>query len=111
MSAHSCGERAGEALLWWLHWPLLHGPHRRPARVALTILALLAHPTIQASLVAILVTGVVPEKVVTGPAELVACGAVVVFIAAHTDLQFQVGHVATEMQALPAILRVDHARV
>lgn len=52
-----------------------------------SILALLAHPAIQAGLVAILVTGVVTEEVITGPAELVACGAVVVLVAAHTDLQ------------------------
>lgn len=75
----------------------------------LTFFALLAHPAIHAGLVAILVTGVVAKEVVPGPAELVAGGTVVVLITAHSDLQLQVCHVAAEVQALPAVLRVDHA--
>lgn len=73
--------------------------------------ALLAHPAIHAGLVSILVAGVVAEEVVAGPAELVAGGTVVVFVTAHSDLQLQMGHVAAEVQALPAVLRVDHASV
>lgn len=64
------------------------------------IFALLAHPAIHAGLVAVLVTGVVAEEVVPGPAELVAGGTVVVLVAAHSDLQLQVCHVAAEVQAL-----------
>lgn len=80
-------------------------------RATLTFFALLAHPAIHAGLVSILVAGVVAEEVVAGPAELVAGGAVVVFVTAYSDLQLQMGHVAAEVQALPAVLRVDHASV
>lgn len=77
----------------------------------LTFFALLAHPAIHAGLVAVLVAGVVAKEVVAGAAELVAGGTVVVLITAHSDLQLQVCHVAAEVQALPTVLRVDHASV
>lgn len=83
--------------------------HPTPGHRPLTFFALLAHPAIHAGLVAVLVTGVVAEEVVPGPAELVAGGTVVVLVTAHSDLQLQVCHVAAEVQALPAVLRVDHA--
>lgn len=98
---------------WWQS--ACPGPCPRPSLPStwpgspLTFLALLPHPAIHAGLVAILVAGVVAKKVVAGSAELVAGGAVVVLVTAHTDLQLQVRHVAAEVQALPAVLRVDHA--
>lgn len=73
--------------------------------------AFFAHPAIHAGLVAVLVAGIVAKEVVAGPAELVAGGTVVVLITAYSDLQLQVCHVAAEVQALPAVLGVDHASV
>lgn len=99
---HSCSQPC---------WPCL-GPTPAPTLGdPLTFFALLAHPAIHAGLVAVLVTGVVTEEVIAGPAELVAGRAVVVLITTHPDLQLQMCHVAAEVQALPAVLRVDHAGV
>lgn len=76
-----------------------------------TFVALWSHPAFQAGLVAILVTGVVSEEVISGPTELVAAEAVVMFCTGHSDLVLKVGYSCTVFQGLPLAAGIDHARV
>lgn len=76
-----------------------------------TFVALWSHPAFQAGLVAVLVTGVVGEEVISGPTELVAAEAVVMLCARHTDLVLKVRHSCVVLQSLPLPAGVDHARV
>lgn len=71
--------------------------------------ALGAHPAFHACLVAILVTGIVAEEVISGPAEFVAAEAIVVVVAGHTDLVLKVGHPRVLLERLPLPAGIYHA--
>lgn len=76
-----------------------------------SFVALWSHPAFQAGLVAILVTGVVSEEVISGSAELVAAEAVVMLCTGHTDLVLKVRNSRVVFQGLPLPAGIDHARV
>ena len=54
---------------------------------------------------------IVSEEVVSRAAELVAAEAVVMFVAAESDLEVELSHGAVVLQALPLPARVDHPGV
>lgn len=66
-------------------------------------------PTIQAGLVAIVVTGVVPKELIPGAAELVAAKAIIVFITGDPNLVLKLGYGAVVRQLQPVGAGVDHA--
>lgn len=70
-----------------------------------------ASPAIQARLVAVVVTVIVAEEVVSWPAEFVAAEAVVVIVASDTDFILELGHATVVFQRLPLSARVDHPRL
>lgn len=76
-----------------------------------SFVALWSHPAFQAGLVAVLVTGVVSEEVISRSTELVAAKAVVMFCTGHTDLVLKVGNPCTVFQSLPLAAGIDHAGV
>lgn len=51
-----------------------------------------ARPAFHASLVAILVTGIMSEEVISGSAELIATESIVIVVTGHTDLVLKVGN-------------------
>lgn len=76
------------AVTWEFARPMLW----TTALSANSIVTFRAHPAFHASFVAILVTGVVSEEVISGSAELIAAEPIVIVIARHTDLVFKVGN-------------------
>ena len=74
-----------------------------------TFVAVPSRPPLLAGLVAVVVADEVAEKVVTGPAVLVAPETVVVLVAGDPDLVLELGHVAVVGQLLPRVVGVDHA--
>lgn len=77
----------------------------------LTSVAFWASPSLQAGLVAIVIAGIVAEKVISGPTELVAAEAKVMLIAGHPNLVLELSHGAIVLQELPLTVWVDHARL
>lgn len=77
----------------------------------LTSAALRASPALQARLVAVVVTVIVTEEVVSWPAEFVAAEAVIVIVAGDADLILKLGHGTVVFQRLPLSARVDHPRL
>lgn len=59
---------------------------------ALTCVAVRSRPAFQTRLVSVVVTGVMPEELVPGPAKLVATKAVVVLVADDPDLVLELRH-------------------
>lgn len=76
-----------------------------------TFVAFWSHPAFQAGFVAILVTGVVSEEVISWSTKLVAAKAIVMFCTSHTDLILKVGDSCVMFQSLPLTAWIDHARV
>lgn len=76
-----------------------------------SFVAFWSHPALQAGFVAILVTGMVSEEVISRSTKLVAAKAIVMFCASHTDLILKVGNSCVMLQCLPLTAWIDHARV
>lgn len=76
-----------------------------------SFVAFWSHPAFQAGFVAILVTGVVSEEVISWSTKLVAAKAIVMFCTSHTDLILKVGDSCVMFQSLPLTAWIDHARV
>lgn len=70
-----------------------------------------SHPAFHAGFVAILVTSVVAEEVISGPAKLIAAEAVVMLITGDSDLILKVGHASVLLKSLPLSAGINHARV
>lgn len=77
----------------------------------LTCVAVGSRPALQAGLVSVEVTRVMPEELVPGSTELVAAEAIVVLVAGDPDLVLELGDPAVAAQLLPLRAGVDHARV
>lgn len=78
---------------------------------SLTSVAVGSRPALQTRLVAVVVAGVMAEELVPRPAELVAPEAVVVLVAADSNLVLELSHQSVVSQLLPVRAGVDHARV
>lgn len=69
------------------------------------------HPALQTSFVAILITGMVAEEVISRSTKLVAAKAIVMLIASHADLVLKMSNARVVFQSLPLAAWIDHTRV
>lgn len=76
-----------------------------------TGVAFWAGPTLQARLVAVVITGVVTEKIIPGSTKLITAEAEVMFITGDPNLVLELSHGAVVFQNLPLTVWVDHARL
>lgn len=70
-----------------------------------------SHPSFQASLIAIVVAGVMSKEIIPRPTKLVTSKAVVIFVTHHANLVLKVRHCPIMSHCLPLVTWVDHARV
>lgn len=70
-----------------------------------------SHPSFQASLIAIVVAGVMSKEIIPWPTKLVTSKAVVIFVTHHANLVLKVRHCPIMSHCLPLVTWVDHARV
>lgn len=90
-------------------WELARTMLGTTALSAYSFVTLGSHPAFHAGFVAILVTGIVSEEVISRPTELIAAKAIVVVITGHADLILKVGNPRILFQCLPLPAGVYHA--